>query len=222
MNTWTSGGHFPQHRFGTGAASSSRAAAAAHSPFRFALVSTKTSTNRFVFGGLTNRQCLATGAISSSRAAPTAASLLPPPFVSGGLTSRRRFASLRSGRFPSLESSVRVIALDRHPHCNPALLKKISCSSSSFPCFVSRFLLRFCLGLRRSLSSSSSQLNNTRPHSSVHPRPAEAQIVFKIHVSLSPSQILDVTDVTLNRIWCEQRSEGACYSIGRRKRTISG
>ena len=95
-------------------------------------------------GGLTNRHRFATGAISSNESLPAASPFLPLRFVSGGLTSRRRFASLRSGRRPSkgviltgaitLRTFVTLV-------CNPALLKKISLPSSSFPCFVSRFLL---------------------------------------------------------------------------------
>ena len=65
----------------------------------------------------------------SSRAASAA---LPPfcplRFVDGTsavIPSRRPLLRIaRSGRFPSLESSFRVIALGRHPHCNPALLKR--------------------------------------------------------------------------------------------------
>ena len=82
----------------------------------------------------------------TKRVAPSRFSLSTTSLRFGGLTSRRRFASLRSGRRPSkgviltgaitLRTFVTLV-------CNPALLKKISLPSSSFPCFVSRFLLCF-------------------------------------------------------------------------------
>ena len=85
--------------------------------------------------------------------------------------SRRRFATLRSGRhlrrshpFLSSHWTVTLIVTRRY--------LKDKFSSSPYSCFVSRFLLRFCFVLRRSLSSSSSQLNNPSPHSSAQTRPS--------------------------------------------------
>ena len=183
MNTWTFN---PQRTLKE--PSSSRAASAAHFPLRSVLVSTKTSTHRFVFGGLTNR---------------------------------RRFASIRSGRhlrrshpFLSSHWTVTLIVTRRY--------LKDKFSSSPYSCFVSRFLLRFCFVLRRSLSSSSSQLNNMHSDSSAHTRPSWNLDCLKIHVSISPSQILDVTDVTLNWIRIHFRfastSSGKACGGGQRQR----
>ena len=149
MNTWTYGGHFPQHRFGTGVASSSRATAAAHSPFRFALVSTTTSSSSL--------PAVPQTAIASRRVPPHRHESLPPPrllpsyhFASHRRPfSRRLFASLRvasvrtSPLIGSHPDGRQHLSDIRHPLCNPALLKKISLPSSSFPCFVPRFLLCF-------------------------------------------------------------------------------
>ena len=169
MNTWTSGGHFPQvnpHHHGP--------LPLLISPFVRFWCQPKHRTLSLRLRRSHKPPSLRFGRHLFKRAAPAASSSSTSLRIGGpsAAASSRRPPTLRSGRFPSLESSFRVIALDRHPHCNPALLKKISCSSSSFPCFVSRFLLRFCLVLRRSLSSSSSQLNNTRSHSSAQTRPS--------------------------------------------------
>ena len=127
-------------------------------------------------GGLTNRHRFATGAISSNESLPAASPFLPLRFASAALQPpplrvSRRFATLRSGRhlrrshpFLSSHWTVTLIVTRRY--------LKDKFSSSPYSCFVSRFLLRFCFVLRRSLSSSSSQLNNPSPHSSAQTRPS--------------------------------------------------
>ena len=148
--------------------SSSRAASAAHFPLRSVLVSTETS-NPFASSPAVPQTAITSLRVPSHRheSLPPPPHLLPLRFVSGGLTSRRRFASIRSGRhlrrshpFLSSHWTVTLIVTRRY--------LKDKFSSSPYSCFVSRFLLRFCLVLRRSLSSSSSQLNNTLSHSSAH------------------------------------------------------
>ena len=67
--------------------------------------------------------------------------LLPPRFVPGGLTNRRLIAPLRSGRHWQRSHPFLTSPFGRHPHCNPALLEKISLPSFELSCFVSRFLL---------------------------------------------------------------------------------
>ena len=105
---------------------------------------------RFVSGGFTSRRLFAS---LRSGHRPLKGGILTGvitlrTFVSSGLTSRRRFASLRSGRLWQRSHPFLTSPFGRHPHCNPALLKKISSLSSSFPCLVSRFLLRFYLVLK--------------------------------------------------------------------------
>ena len=169
MNTWTSGGHFPQHRFGTGRFIIIRFCLSFSPSFRLGVNQNIDPSLRLRSGGLTNRHRFATGAISSNESLPAASPFLPLRFVSGGLTSRRRFASLRSGRHLRRSHPFLTSPFGRHPLRNPALLKDKFTASFLDSCFDFPDS-SFCLVLRRSLSSSSSQLNNTHPHSSAHTR----------------------------------------------------
>ena len=110
-----------------------------------------------------------TGTAPSSRVAPIAAPLLPLRFVFGGLTNRRRFASIRSGRHlrrshPFLSSHWTVTLIVTRRYLKDKFTASFLDSCFDFPDSS------FCLVLRRSLSSSSSQLNNTHFHCSAHTR----------------------------------------------------